>query len=117
VAIVTGHEDPTKKGSSINWRKLATGVDTLVFLMGMQNLSSIIDKLTEYGMKPDTPAVVIHDGTLPTQAVAAGNLGNIASLVKKRGITAPAVIVIGGVAKLREKLRWFDSLPLFGKRP
>ncbi len=116
VAIVTGHEDPNKKGSSINWRGLATGVDTLVFLMGMQNLAQIAKRLIECGRKPQTPVAVIKDGTLPVQVMTTGILKNIAERVKKEGITAPAVIVIGDVVNLRGRLNWFEKQPLFGKR-
>jgi uroporphyrinogen III methyltransferase / synthase len=115
VAIITGHEDPLKKGSSINWRKLATAVDTLVFLMGMQNLAEIATRLIESGCSPDTPVAVIKDGTLPTQKVVAGTLGNIAAKAKRAKMAAPAVIVVGKVAELRDQLKWFDTMPLFGK--
>ncbi|MCX6006143.1 MAG: uroporphyrinogen-III C-methyltransferase [Chloroflexi bacterium] len=116
VAIVTGHEDPSKKGSSINWNGLATGADTLIFLMGMQNLPQIAKRLIECGRKPQTPVAVIKDGTLPVQVMTIGTLQNIAARVKKEGITAPAVIVVGGVVKLRERLSWYEKQPLFGKR-
>ncbi|MGD0855141.1 MAG: uroporphyrinogen-III C-methyltransferase [Dehalococcoidia bacterium] len=116
VAIVTGHEDPSKKGSSINWKGLSTGADTLVFLMGMQNLAQIAKRLIECGRKPQTPVAVIKDGTLPVQVMTTGTLQNIAERVKKEGITAPAVIVVGDVVKLRERLSWYEKQPLFGKR-
>jgi uroporphyrinogen III methyltransferase / synthase len=116
VAIVTGHEDPGKKGTSINWKGLATGVDTLVFLMGMQNLSQIAKTLMACGRKPQTPVAVVKDGTLPVQVVTTGTLQNIEGRVKKEGITAPAVIVVGDVVKLRERLSWYEKQPLFGKR-
>jgi uroporphyrinogen III methyltransferase / synthase len=116
VSIVTGHEDPNKKGSSINWKGLATGVDTLVFLMGMQNLPQIAQRLIDCGRKPQTPVAVIKDGTLPVQVMTTGTLKNIAGRVKKEGLTAPAVIVVGDVVKLREKLKWYEKQPLFGKR-
>jgi uroporphyrinogen III methyltransferase/synthase len=116
VAIITGHEDPSKKSSSIRWDKLATATDTLVILMGRQNLPQITAKLIEHGRKPETPVAVIKDGTLPTQVALTGTLEDISLKVKKMGLEAPAVIVIGEVVKLRDKLRWFDNLPLFGKR-
>jgi uroporphyrinogen III methyltransferase/synthase len=116
LAIVTGHEDPLKKGSSINWRGLATGADTLVFLMGMQNLSQIAAKLMESGRAGNEPVAVIKDGTLPTQKIVTGTLGTIAARAKKEKMTAPAVIIVGEVVKLRKRLSWFDTMPLFGKR-
>jgi uroporphyrinogen III methyltransferase / synthase len=115
VAVVTGHEDPLKKDSSINWRHLAVGVDTLVFLMGMQNLAQIAEKLIQSGRKATTPVAIIKDGTLPVQKTVTGTLGNIAEKAGKAKISAPAVIVVGAVAGLRERLKWFDSMPLFGK--
>ncbi|MFC1939217.1 uroporphyrinogen-III C-methyltransferase [Chloroflexota bacterium] len=115
-AIITGHEDPAKDSSSINWEKLATGVDTLVFLMGMKNTPEIVARLIEYGRPPDTPVAVIKDGTNPNQRTLVGNLENIVAKVKKHRLTPPAVIVVGEVVKLREKLRWFDNRTLFGKR-
>ncbi len=115
-AVITGHEDPTKPGSSLAWDKLATGVDTLVFLMGMQNLSAIVEQLIEHGRPADTPVAVIKDGTTPRQRTVAGNLADIAAMVEEHHLTAPAVIVVGDVVRLRDKLRWFDNRPLFGKR-
>ena len=115
-AVITGHEDPAKETSSIAWEKLATGVDTLVFLMGMHNLPRIAAKLTEHGRPADTPVAVIKDGTSHRQITVVGTLANIAALVEERQISAPAVIVVGKVVSLREKLAWFDTRPLFNKR-
>ena len=115
-AVITGHEDPGKDNSSINWEKLAMGVDTLVFLMGMQNLRQIVAKLLEYGRPPDTPVAVIKDGTKPEQKAVVGSLKDIVAKVDENRLRPPAVIVVGEVVKLRGKLRWFDNRPLFGKR-
>ncbi len=115
-AVITGHEDPAKPDSSINWENLATAVDTLVFLMGMNNLPEIAAKLAQYGRPLDTPVAVIKDGTRPGQKTVTGNLKNIADKVKKQRLSPPAVIVVGEVVRLREKLRWFDNRPLSGKR-
>ncbi len=115
-AAVTGHEDPAKDSSSIDWEKLATGVDTLVFLMGMQNLPEIVARLVEHGRPLDTPVAVIKNGTHPEQETVTGSLQNIVGEVKAHRLGAPAVIVVGEVVRLREKMRWFDNRPLFGKR-
>jgi len=115
-AVITGHEDPSKESSSINWEKLATGVDTLVFLMGMRNLSTIAAKLLEHGRPPDTPVAVIKDGTRPEQKTVVSSLKDIKDKVKEYQLSPPAVVVVGEVVRLREKLRWFDNRPLFGKR-
>ena len=116
LAIITGHEDPSKKSSSIKWDNLTAATDTLVILMGMQKLPQITAMLIKHGRKDSTPVAVIRDGTLPSQVTLIGTLKNIAGKVRKAGLEAPAVIVVGEVVKLRESLRWFDSLPLFGKR-
>ncbi len=115
-AVVTGHEDPSKPDSSIDWARLATGVDTLVFLMGAERLDEIAARLIEHGRDPRTPAAVIEWGTMPRQRVAAGRLSTIAAEVSAQGITSPAVTVVGDVAALRGDLRWFDNRPLSGVR-
>jgi uroporphyrinogen III methyltransferase/synthase len=115
-AVVTGHEDPTKADSSINWPKLASATDTLVFLMGMQNLSEIAARLVRHGRSAGTPVAVIKEGTRPEQTTAVGTLGDIAGKVKALNLSNPAVIVVGDVVSLRGRLRWFDNRPLFGKR-
>jgi uroporphyrinogen III methyltransferase/synthase len=115
-AVITGHEADSKGVSSINWAKLATAVDTLVFLMGMKNLPEITAKLIENGRSPDTPVAVIQNGTSADQKTVVGNLENIAAKAEEADLSPPAVIIVGEVVKLGERLRWFDSLPLFGKR-
>jgi len=115
-AVVTGHEDPTKGISSVDWEKLATGVDTLVCLMGVGNLSHIVDQLLRYGKAPDTPVALIRHGTTPRQETLVGTLGTIVETAEGKGFEPPVVIVVGEVVELREKLAWFDNRPLFGKR-
>ncbi len=115
-AVITGHEDAGKEVSSINWEKLATGVDTLIFLMGMKNLPNITTSLMKYGRHPNTAVAVIKDGTRPEQKTVEGTLRDIAEKVKAIHLGPPAVIVVGEVVKLRGKLRWFDNRPLSGKR-
>ncbi|MGB6895656.1 MAG: uroporphyrinogen-III C-methyltransferase [Dehalococcoidia bacterium] len=116
VAVVTGHEDAAKEESSIDWARLATGVDTLVLLMGVANLPDIAEQLVRHGRPPETPAAVIEWGTLPRQRTVSGTLGDIARRAAEAGLQPPAVTVVGEVAGLRETLRWFDNRPLFGKR-
>ncbi|MDO8687453.1 MAG: uroporphyrinogen-III synthase, partial [Dehalococcoidales bacterium] len=115
-AVVTGHEDPGKTNSSIKWAKLATGVDTLVFLMGLQNLPEIVAQLLKHGRSADTPVAVVKDGTRPEQKTAVGSLSDIVAKVEEQHFTSPAVIIVGEVVRLRDKLRWFDNRPLSGKR-
>jgi uroporphyrinogen III methyltransferase/synthase len=115
-AVITGHEDPAKGDSSIAWDKLATGVDTLVFLMGMGNLAQIADELIKNGRSPSTPVAIIREGTTPRQQTLVGTIADIAAKAAKSGIESPALIVIGDVVRLKERLSWFDKQPLFGKR-
>ncbi|RPJ21807.1 MAG: uroporphyrinogen-III C-methyltransferase, partial [Desulfobacteraceae bacterium] len=116
VAFVTGHEDPTKDTSNIAWDKIATGIGTLVFLMGVGNLSKIAASLMDHGRSPETPVAVIRAGTVPGQRTVTGSLGNIAEVAQKEKIKPPAIIVVGDVVSLRKDLNWFEQRPLFGKR-
>lgn len=115
-AVITGHEDPTKAASSVNWDRLAQGADTLVFLMGVENLPRITAKLIEHGRPADTPAAVIRWGTKPEQQVLATTLGRAAEDAAARRLTPPAIFVVGEVAALRSRLAWFDKRPLFGRK-
>jgi uroporphyrinogen III methyltransferase/synthase len=116
VAFVTGHEDPGKSRSSIDWDALATGVGTLVFLMGVGNLDKIASRLVAGGRSPETPAAVIRQGTTSSQWTIAGTLSNISRLAEEQGMKPPAVIVVGEVVGLRDTLGWFERRPLFGRR-
>ncbi|MCU0596146.1 MAG: uroporphyrinogen-III C-methyltransferase, partial [Desulfobacterota bacterium] len=116
VAFVTGHEDPTKETSNIAWDKIATGIGTLVFLMGVGNLSKIAASLMEHGRSPETPVAVIRAGTVSGQRTVTGTLGTIADIAQRVEIRPPAIIVVGNVVSLREDLNWFEQKPLFGKR-
>jgi uroporphyrinogen III methyltransferase/synthase len=115
-AVVTGHEDPAKEDTSIDWPRLATGVDTLVFLMGVERLPRITQRLVEHGRPSSTPVAVVEWGTLPRQRVVTATLDTIAAAVADAGIGSPAVTVVGEVTRLRDSLRWFDARPLYGKR-
>ena len=114
VAFVTGHEDPTKDETSIAWDKIATGIGTLVFFMGVGQLAEIAGRLVQHGRSPATPAAVVRWGTRAEQEVVTGTLADLPE--KCRGMKPPALIVVGEVVALREKLRWFEALPLAGKR-
>ncbi|MDD2510422.1 MAG: uroporphyrinogen-III C-methyltransferase [Syntrophomonas sp.] len=116
LAIITGHEKPGKKESSIHWRELANGIGTLVFLMGIENLGFICHNLITNGRDTNTPVALIRWGTLPQQQVLSGTLENIVERVKESGFQPPAVIVVGDVVKLREELNWLENQPLWGKR-
>lgn len=116
MAFVTGHERDDKDASKINWDKLATAVGTLVFFMGIKNLPVICRELITHGRPPETPAAVIRWGTTPEQRTVVGTLANIVERVEQAKIKPPAIVVVGEVVALREKLNWFESRPLFGRR-
>lgn len=115
-AVITGHEDPTKPESALDWENIAHAADTLVFLMGLANLAEIASKLIEHGRSPETPAASIQSATTPSQRVVVGTLADIAHKVREAGLESPALTVVGEVVSLRSKIAWFDNRPLFGKR-
>jgi uroporphyrinogen III methyltransferase / synthase len=114
--VATGHEDPTKPESTLDWARLADPHRTLVLLMAVGNLRAIARKLVEGGLDQETPVAVIQDGTRPTQRTAVGTLATIADEVAAAGIEAPAITVVGNVVRLRDEIAWFDRGALFGKR-
>lgn len=116
VTFFTGHEDPTKMESSLDFAELANLKGTKVMLMGVDRLGIITSKLLENGANPATPVTLIRWGTTPQQETLAGTLSNISELAEKAAFKAPAIAVFGEVARLRDDLRWFDKRPLFGKR-
>jgi len=114
VAFITGHEDPTKDKSDIDWEALA-GIGTLVFLMGVKNIGQITKTLISHGKPHDTPAALIRQGTTPQQEIVSGTLGTIVELAQARKFSPPAILVVGKVVELRDTLNWFEQKPLFGK--
>jgi len=114
-AIATGHEDPTKEVSALDWEALARA-PTAVFLMGMERLAEIAMSLQSAGKRADVPAAVISHATWPQQRVVRATLEKIAAAVKEAGITPPAVLVVGDVVSLSERLDRSTSRPLAGKR-
>jgi uroporphyrinogen III methyltransferase/synthase len=116
VAFLTGHEDPTKPDSNIDWAKLATGAGTLVIYMGIKNLPIIVENLVSHGRDPKTPVAVVRWASTPEQRSVVGTLETIADIVRESGITPPALIIVGDVVKLRNTINWFEKRPLFGKR-
>ncbi|GAB4260852.1 uroporphyrinogen-III C-methyltransferase [Thermincola ferriacetica] len=116
LGIITGNEDPTKEDSSIDWSKISTGIGTLVFYMGMANLPHIVDKLIANGRPADTPIALIRWGTRPEQQTLVGTLADIVDKARAAEFKNPAIIIVGEVVTLRDKLSWFEKKPLFGKR-
>ena len=105
-AVVTGHE-ARKPHDAVDWSKLATAVDTLVILMGLGNLPIIVSKLVSHGRALETPIAVIRCGTTAKQESVTGTLANIVE--RSTGVKAPALIVVGDVVSLADRLDWFSS--------
>jgi uroporphyrin-III C-methyltransferase len=106
-AVVAGHEDPTKEGSSVNWQSLATAVDTLVILMGVGNIPTIVAKLIVNGRDAKTPAAAVSYGTTQRQQTITSTLVDLPKALELATLQAPAAIIIGEVVKLRDQLAWF----------
>jgi uroporphyrinogen III methyltransferase / synthase len=116
VALVTGHEDPEKPESALDWPALAAFPGTLVLYMGIKNLAGIATSLVEAGRPAEQPVAVVERGTLAGQRTVTGTLADIAERVAQAGIRPPAVTVVGSVARLRAELEWLERRPLFGRR-
>jgi uroporphyrinogen III methyltransferase / synthase len=116
VAFVTGHEDPAKGGSALDWEGLARFPGTLVLYMGVRRLAEISERLVAAGRQPAEPAVVIERGTWPGQRTAAAPLAELARAAADAGIAPPAVTVIGPVAARRDAIAWLERRPLNGRR-
>jgi uroporphyrinogen III methyltransferase/synthase len=115
VAFATGHRADYVEDPTCDWARLACGPDTLVFLMGVQNLPRIVEQLVMHGRPPSTPVALVQWATCADQKTVVGTLADIVQ--QAAGIRPPAVIVIGEVVRLRETLRWFDQpdhRPLLG---
>lgn len=116
VTIFTGHEDPTKSESTIDYAALAAVPGTKVMLMGIERLERHCAALQQAGMPGSTPMALVRWATTPRQETLSGTLADMAAKASAAGFCAPAVAVIGEVAALREPLKWFEKKPLFGKR-
>jgi uroporphyrinogen III methyltransferase/synthase len=116
LTIFTGHEDPTKAESSIDYQQIANAPGTKVMLMGVERLPVITKSLVDAGADPDTPVALVRWATTGQQKTITGTIATIAEIAKKTGFKAPAVAVFGGVVGCRETLNWFEDRPLRGKR-
>lgn len=114
VAFVTGHENPGKDASDIDWERLSLGSGTVVFYMGIKNLPLITRNMLDHGRAPETPVALVRWGTRAEQEVLVGTLSDIADKARTAFFKAPAITIVGEVVNLRQKLRWFDNRPLFG---
>jgi len=115
VAFVTGHEDPNKADSSVDWPHLARGVGTVVVYMGVRNLPQIAAKLIEHGRPPETPVAIVERATTPAQRTVRGTLAHIGERAQAENVRPPAIVIIGGVNRLGPALGWFEGRPLFGR--
>jgi uroporphyrinogen III methyltransferase/synthase len=115
-SVSTGHEDPLKGQSSLDYAKLANPNATTIFLMAMGNLAGIVAELRANGLAASTPVAIVRDGTMPTQETLVATLDTIVDEVERARFSPPAIVVIGDVVRERESIRWFDRGPLFGKR-
>jgi uroporphyrin-III C-methyltransferase len=108
--IVTGHGRQEKGDDRLHWEGLAKGSDTIAFYMGVGNLSYICQKLIEHGKPSNTPVAVIEWGTTERQRTVVGTLQTITDIVKKAGLSHPAIILVGEVVRLRETIQWFAEM-------
>jgi uroporphyrin-III C-methyltransferase/precorrin-2 dehydrogenase/sirohydrochlorin ferrochelatase len=107
VAVVTGHCTGDRK---VDWRGLATSVDTVVVLMGLAALNTIVAALVEGGRDPTTPAAVVENGTNAGQRVITAELGRLPEAVSEAGVRSPALVVVGDVVSLRDRIAWFEKV-------
>lgn len=115
VMLATGHEDPGKKASAHNWEAMAASNSTLVFFMGMKNLPLIAAKLIAAGLAPQTPAALVQWGTTPHHRSLVASLETLHEKAIEKGFSAPCLIIVGEVARLHDRLAWFEKKPLLGK--
>jgi uroporphyrinogen III methyltransferase/synthase len=115
-SISTGHENPLKGYTSLDYAKLANPKSTTIFLMAMGNLAGITAELRKNGLAGDTPVAIVREGTKPTQETLVATLDTIVAEVERTQFAAPAIVVFGNVVNERETIRWFDNQPLFGKK-
>jgi uroporphyrinogen III methyltransferase/synthase len=116
VAFLTGHEQPDKPESALDWAALARFPGTLVVYMGMSRLARIVRALLDHGKAATTPAAVVQWASTGEQRTVEAPLQDLVEAVQKAGMTAPAIVIIGPVVALRQGLAWFERRPLFGKR-
>ena len=109
VAFVTGHEAQKKERKRVNWKRLATTVDTIIILMGTRNLKQIAERLVAGGLPKRTGVAIIERGTTNKQVTIVGTLGNITKKAVRERVTPPAIVVVGDVVKLSKELNWFTA--------
>jgi uroporphyrinogen III methyltransferase / synthase len=116
VAFVTGHEDPEKEETALDWEALARFPGTIVLYMGVKNLPLIAERLQAAGRDPNEPAAAVQRGTQPGQRAVVATLATLADAVAEHGVEPPSILVFGAVAGRRADLAWLEHRPLYGKR-
>ena len=116
LTIFTGHEDPTKEDTSLDFEQLAKAPGTKVFVMGVARLRGICEKFIEGGASSSTPIALTRWATTGKHRTIEGTLKTIADIAEKENFKSPAVAVVGNVVKERKKINWFETRPLLGKR-
>lgn len=116
LTIFTGHEDPSKETSSLDYKSLATASGTKVMLMGIERLEAVTTAFLAEGMLPATPVALVRWATTGRHETLTGTLQTIAAVALEKKFKAPAIAVFGEVVNLRKKLNWFETRPLFGRR-
>ncbi|PRQ09253.1 uroporphyrinogen-III C-methyltransferase [Enhygromyxa salina] len=116
VSFVSGYEAYEKAGLTVAWNHLANSAGTLVLMMSVKNARTNAQRLVDAGRDPSTPAAVVRWGTRGIQQTVVGTLGDLADRVAAAGIRPPAVMIVGDVVTLRERIQWFEQRPLFGRR-
>ena len=116
ITLITGHEDPAKESSAINWEQVAKTPGTKVIMMGTDRVGQIAETLIRHGTDPATPIAMVRWGTTGRQQSIYGTLAKIGEVAEKEKIAPPTGTVIGDVVALCKKLNWFEGRPLFGQR-
>jgi uroporphyrinogen III methyltransferase / synthase len=116
VAFVTGHEDPSKEDSALDWDSLGAFPGTLVIYMGVKRMGEIVERLIASGREAGEPAAAIERGTMPGQRTIEAKLGDLPATARASELRAPTVVVVGPVAARREAIAWLERRPLYGRR-
>lgn len=116
IALVTGHELPTKPGNRLDWKALAAFPGTLAIYMGIARLPVIVAELLKHGKNPDTPAAIVERASYGEQRAVYTRLMNLEETRRNAGLEAPGLILIGEAVAHRSPQSWFESRPLFGRR-
>ncbi|ALC92885.1 uroporphyrin-III methyltransferase [Bacillus sp. FJAT-18017] len=115
-AVVTAHDKSKDGHPDLDWKSLASGIDTIAFYMGISNLPFICENLVKHGKSAATPVILIQWGTFGRQKTLEGTLADIAEKASAEQFSNPAITLVGEIVSLRKKLSWFEKKPLFGRQ-